>query len=95
MCASHFLIGCLDMYILKYIVDHVTFILYCKILMVLLKWDTGKVRHRFGDICRLGCKGRVNSVIILLSGIFKIEVQRKNMYKIGSLHQTINFNIGT
>jgi len=44
----------------------VWFMLYCKKL--LLRWDIGKVRDRFGGMGRfkggLRCKGRVNSVII-------------------------------
>ncbi len=43
-------------------------ILYCKTLLLLLRWDTGKVRDRFGGMGRfeggLRCKGWVNSVII-------------------------------
>ncbi len=44
------------------------FILYCKTLLLLLRWNTGKVRDRFGGMGGfkggLGCKGWVNSVII-------------------------------
>ncbi len=44
------------------------FILYCKTNLLLLMWDTGKVRDRFGGMgwfkCGLRCKGWVNSVII-------------------------------
>ncbi len=45
------------------------FILYCKTLLLLLRWDTGKVRDRFGGW--VGIKGGimggwVNSVIINL-----------------------------
>ncbi len=43
-------------------------ILYCKTLLLLLRWDTGKVRHRFGGMGRfkggLRFKGWVTSVII-------------------------------
>ncbi len=43
-------------------------LLYCKTLLLLLRWDAGKVRHRFGGMGRfkggLRCKGWVNSVII-------------------------------
>ncbi len=44
------------------------FIFCCKTLLLLLRWDTGKVRVRFGGMGRfkggLRCKGRVNSVIV-------------------------------
>ncbi len=44
------------------------FILNCKTLLLLLRWDTGKGRDRFGGMGRfkdrLRCKGWVNSVII-------------------------------
>ncbi len=43
-------------------------IFYCKTLFLLLGWDMGKVRGRFGGMGRfkggLRCKGWVNSVII-------------------------------
>ncbi len=50
------------------------FILYCKTLMLLLRWDTGKFRDRFGGMGRfkggLRSKGWFNSVIIyVISGI--------------------------
>ncbi len=36
-------------------------ILYCKTPLLLLRWDTGKVRDRFGGLgkfkCGLRCKG--------------------------------------
>ncbi len=42
-------------------------ILYCKTLLLPLRWDTGKVRGRFGGMGRfkggLRCKGWVNNVI--------------------------------
>ncbi len=68
---SHFILGGLKYYALtskkKYNVL-IVFILYCKTLLLLLRWDTGKVRDRFGGIGRfkggLRCKGWVNSVII-------------------------------
>ncbi len=45
----------------KYIV---VFILYCKTLLLLLRWDMDKVRDRFDGMCRfkggLRCKGWVN-----------------------------------
>ncbi len=51
----------------KYIVL-IVFILYCKTLLLLLRWDTGKVRDRFGGMGRfkglLRCKEWVDSVII-------------------------------
>ncbi len=44
------------------------FILYCKTLLLLVTWDMGKVRNRFGGMGRckggLRCKGWVNRVII-------------------------------
>ncbi len=47
---------------------YLVFILYCKTVILLLRWDTGKVRDRFGGMgrfkCGLRCKGWVNSVII-------------------------------
>ncbi len=46
----------------------IVFILYCKILLLLLRWDTGKVRDRFGGMGRfkggLLCKRWINSAII-------------------------------
>jgi len=46
----------------------IVLMLYCKALLLLLKWDMGKVRDRFGGMVRFkgGLKGkeRVNSVII-------------------------------
>ncbi len=46
----------------------IAFLLYCKTLLLLLRWDTGKVRDRFSGMGRfkggLMCKGWVNSVII-------------------------------
>ncbi len=42
--------------------------LYCKSLLLLLRWDSGEVRGRFGGMGRfkggLRCKRWVNSVII-------------------------------
>ncbi len=66
---SHFILGGLNYYVLtsknKYNVL-IVLILYCK--TILLLWDTGKVRDRFGSMGRfkggLRCKGWVNSVII-------------------------------
>ncbi len=44
------------------------FILYCKTLLLLLRWASDKVRDRFGGMGRfkgaIRCKGWVNSVII-------------------------------
>ena len=44
------------------------FILYCKTLLLLLRWDRGKVRERVGGMGKfkggLRCKVWVNSVII-------------------------------
>ncbi len=46
----------------------IVFILYCKTLLLLLRWDKVKVRDRFGGVGRfkgkLRCKGWVNSLII-------------------------------
>ncbi len=46
----------------------IVFILYCKTLLLPLRWDTGEVRDRFGGMGRfkggLICKGWVNIVII-------------------------------
>ncbi len=43
----------------------IVFILNCKTLLLLLRWDTGKGRDRFGGMGRfkdrLRCKGWVNS----------------------------------
>ncbi len=68
---SHFILSGLNYYVLasknKYNVL-IVFILYDKTLLLLLRWDTGKVRDRFGGMgrfkCGLSCKGLVNSVII-------------------------------
>ncbi len=44
------------------------YLLYCKTFLLLVRWDTGKVRDRFGGMGRfkggLRCKGWVNRVII-------------------------------
>jgi len=46
----------------------IVFMLYCKTLLLLLRWKMGTVRYRFGGMGRfkggLRCKGRVNSIII-------------------------------
>ncbi len=46
----------------------IVFILYLTFVLLLLRWDMGKVRDRFGGMGRfkggLRCKGWVNSVII-------------------------------
>ncbi len=46
----------------------ILFMLYCKTLLLLLRWDISKVRDRFGGMGRfkggLRCKGWVNSVTI-------------------------------
>jgi len=43
------------------------FLLYCKTLLLLLRYDTGKVRDRCGGMGRfkgrLRCEGRVNCLI--------------------------------
>ncbi len=68
---SHFILGGLNYYVLtsknKYNV-HIVVILYCKTLLLLLRWDMDKVRDRFGGMGwfkgGLRCKGWVNSLII-------------------------------
>ncbi len=69
---SRFILGGLNYYVLtstkkKYNVL-IVFMLYCKTLLLLLRWDTGKVRDRFGGMGRFKggfrCKEWVNSVII-------------------------------
>ncbi len=56
------------MYLLKKYNVLIVFVLYCKTLSLLLRWDAGKVRDRFGGMGRfkdgLRCKEWVNSVII-------------------------------
>ncbi len=46
----------------------IVFMLYCITLLLLLRWDTGKVSDRFSGMGRfkggLRCKGWTNSVII-------------------------------
>ncbi len=46
----------------------IVFILYCKALLLLLRWDRGKVWDRFGGMGMfkggLRCKGWVISVIV-------------------------------
>ncbi len=34
----------------------IVFILYCRSLLLLMKWDKGEVRDRFGGMGRLRCK---------------------------------------
>ncbi len=50
---SHFLLSDLNYYVHtsknKYNVL-IVFILYCKTLLLLLRWDMGKVRDRFGGL---------------------------------------------
>ncbi len=46
------------------------YILYCKTRLLLLRWDTGKVRHRFGCMGRFK-GGWVNSVTIDVIKEFK------------------------
>ncbi len=57
---SHFILSGLKDYVLtsknKYNVLTV-FILYFKTLLLLLRWDTGKVGDRFGGMGSLMCKG--------------------------------------
>ncbi len=60
----------------------IVFILYCKTLLLLLRWDTGKVRDRFGGMGRfkggLRCKGWVNTVIINVI-TYCIHIQKINL----------------
>ncbi len=62
----HFILSGLNYYVptSKMSTMYFVFILYCKILSLLLRWDTGKVRDRFGGMGRfkggLRCKGWVN-----------------------------------
>ncbi len=71
---SHLILSGLNYHVLtsknKYNVL-IVFILYCKTLLLILRWDTGKVRDRFGSMGRfkggLRCKGWVKSVIINVS----------------------------
>ncbi len=42
----------------------VVFMLYCRTLLLLLRWDTGKVWDRFGGMGRFKGKGWVNSVVV-------------------------------
>ncbi len=91
---SHFILGGLNHYLLasknKYNVLIVV-ILYCKTHLLLLRWDMGKFRDRFGSMGRLRSKGCVHSVIInviteiiyrfnYIKLFFKISVQSNNMY---------------
>ncbi len=70
---SHFILRGLDCYVFtsknKYSVL-IVFILYCKTLLLLLRWDTGKVRDSFGGMGRfkgrLRCKRWVNRIILKL-----------------------------
>ncbi len=81
------------------------FLLYCKTLFLLLRWDTVKVRDRFGGMSRfkggLRCKGWVNRVIInvlteinyrcnYMQVFFKYKYNVKTcMYTISALHQIL------
>ncbi len=68
---SHFILGGINYYPLasknKYNVL-IAVILCCKTLLLLLRWDTGTVRVRFGGMGGfkggLRCEGWINSVII-------------------------------
>ncbi len=79
------------------------FILYCKTLLLLLRWNTGKVRDRFGG----RCKRWVNSVIIdviteinyrckYIEVLFKYKYNVKawmDTIPIRALYQIINLNV--
>ncbi len=85
----------------------IVFILYCKTLLLLLRWDTGKVRDRFGGKGGLKCKGWVNSVIINViteinyrCNYMQVFFLNKHnvktwMYTISALYQIINLNVIT
>ncbi len=53
------------------------FILYCKTLLLLLRWDTGKVRDGFGGMGRF--KGGVRSKGRAISVITEIQYRCNNM----------------
>ncbi len=110
---SHFILGGLNYYALtsknKYNVL-IVFIMYFKTLL-LLRWDTGKVRDRFSGMgrfkCGLRCNRWVNSVIINV--ITELNYRCNNMqvfkkykynvkacmYTISALYQMINLNVRT
>lgn len=80
-------------------------------LLLLLRWDTGKVRDSFGGMvrfnCGLRCKGWVNSVIIInviaenyrwnyIRVFLKYKHNVKTcMYTIITLNQMITLNVST
>jgi len=57
------------------------FMLYCKTL--LLRWDTGKVRDRFGHMDRLKsglrCKRRVNTIIVICNLLYSVVIVIKSL----------------
>ncbi len=66
---SHFILSGLNYYVLKKISTMYLLCSYCIAKhLLLLWWDTGKVKDRFGGMGRfkggLRCEGWVNSVII-------------------------------
>ncbi len=69
---SHFILGGRNCNVL-------VFILYCKTLLLMMRWDTGEVRDRFGGMGMF--KGGVNSVTC--------------MYTIIALYQIVNLNVST
>ncbi len=89
----------------------IVFKLFCRSLLLLLRWDTGKVRDRFGGMGRfngwLRCKGWVNIVIINVitemnyrcNYIQVFLIYKYNvktcMYTISALYQMINLNVST
>ncbi len=67
------------------------FILYCKTLLLLLRWDTGKVRDWLSGMGRfkggLRCKGWVNSVII---NVITYRYFKKYKYNVKTCMHTIS-----
>ncbi len=70
------------------------FILYCKTLLLLLKWDTGQVRDRFGGMGwfkgGLRCKGWVNSVFTnVITDVIACRYFLKRKYNVKPCMYTI------
>ncbi len=99
---SHFILGGFNYYVLtsKYTYNVlIVVILYCKTLLLLLRWDTDKVRGRFGSMGRfkdgLRCKGWVNSVIINVTTYRCKNNVKTCMCTISAMYQIINLNAST